>query len=193
MSKKHSRRLLEPSESTPLIYRKTRGSVLFDFSQVRQATHISIYTEGAMREQIHQQSALAAASAVFKAISNWVEKYRSAIGLRDELAHCGTEEVARIAHDIGLGSEEFASLASNGPHAADQLPRLLRALGVDPVELASVDPAMLRGLERICITCGHKDQCEHDLAAGTAAQGSYNDYCPNAKSLNAIFDSKFEM
>ena len=85
------------------------------------------------------------------------------------------------------------SLAGNGPHAANQLPKLLRALGVDPDELASIDLGTRRGLERICITCGHKTQCEHDLAAGTAAGGSYNDYCPNAKSLNAIFESKFEM
>lgn len=144
-----------------------------------------------MSDQIHLQSPHGGVATVLEAIANWVEKYRSAIGLRDELAHCGAQEVERIAHDIGLGSEEFISLARNGPHAADQLPRLLRALGVDPDQ--HIDAGMMRGLERICITCGNKNWCEHDLAAGTAAQGSYNDYCPNAKTLNAIFESKFEM
>jgi len=130
---------------------------------------------------------------VFDAIANWVEKYRYAVGLSDELARCGADEVARVAHDLGMSSDELRSLARKGPHAADQLPRLLHALGVDPHELASVDPATMRSLERVCITCGHKDQCEHDLAAGTAARGNYKDYCPNAKSLAALFESKFEM
>jgi hypothetical protein len=146
-----------------------------------------------MSDQIHRQSPHPGVATILEAIGNWVGKYRSAVGLREELAHCGADEVGRIARDIGLSSEEFVSLAGNGPHAADQLPKLLRALGVDPAELASIDLGTLRGLERICIKCGHKTQCEHDLAAGTAAQGSYNDYCPNAKSLNAIFESKFEM
>ncbi len=145
-----------------------------------------------MSNDIHQPPKLGVAP-VFDAIANWVKKYRDAVGLRAELAHCGADEVAHIAHDLGMNSEEFVSLASKGPHAADQLPKLLRALGVDPVELASVDPGNLRALERICITCGHKDQCEHDLAAGNAAKHSYRDYCPNAKSINALFQSKFEM
>jgi hypothetical protein len=148
--------------------------------------------EDAMSNEIHQ-SVTHGVAPIFDAIANWVKKYRDAVGLRNELAHCGAEEVGRIAHDLGMSSEELISLAGKGPHAADQLPRLLRALGVDPVELTSVDPANMRALERICITCGHKDQCEHDLAAGTAAQSSYKDYCPNARSLNALFGSKFEM
>jgi hypothetical protein len=130
---------------------------------------------------------------IFDAIANWVEKYRYAVGFSHELAHCGADEVARVAHDLGMSSDELVSLARQGPHAADQLPKLLRALGVDPHELASVEPATMRSLERVCITCGHKEQCEHDLAAGTAAQGNYSDYCPNAKSLAALFESKFEM
>jgi len=44
----------------------------------------------------------------------------------------------------------------------------------------------MRGLQRICITCGHKGQCQHDLAKGTAAN-QYHDYCPNALSLDTLF------
>lgn len=32
-----------------------------------------------------------------------------------------------------------------------------------------------------------------DVAAGPDAPTSYRDYCPNAKSLNALFASRFEM
>jgi len=127
------------------------------------------------------------------AIANWVKKYRVAVGLREELTHCGAAEVAHKAQDLGMESQDLASLANMGPNTADQLQRLLRALGVDPNELASIDPATMRSMERICITCGHKRQCEHDLARGTAADSCYTDYCPNALSLNELFQSRFQL
>ena len=123
---------------------------------------------------------------VLDAIAAWVKNYRQAIGLRNEMANCTPEQVAAIARDMGLTSEELLSITAKGPHAADELPRLLRALGVDPDRLASHDPGTMRDLQRICVTCGHKGQCQHDLAKGTAAS-RYRDYCPNAISLDALF------
>jgi uncharacterized protein YjiS (DUF1127 family) len=126
---------------------------------------------------------------VLDAIASWVRNYRQAMGLRSELANCTAEEVALLARDIGLSAEELMSAAAKGPHAADELPKLLRALGVDPRKLASDDASTLRDLQRICIHCGHKGECRHDLAAGTAAR-SYRDYCPNAMSIEALFQAK---
>jgi len=123
---------------------------------------------------------------VFDAVANWVKKYREAIGLRNELASCTPDQVAAIARDMGLSPGELLSITAKGPRAADELPKLLRALGVDPQKLASEDPGMMRDLQRICVTCGHKGQCQHDLAGGTAAS-HYRDYCPNAISLAALF------
>jgi Family of unknown function (DUF6455) len=94
--------------------------------------------------------------------------------------------VAAIARDIGLSTQELEFIASKGPHAADELPKLLRALGVDPQKLASDRHTTLRDLQRICITCGHKTQCQHQLAAGTAAK-DYHEYCPNAMSIDELF------
>jgi hypothetical protein len=123
---------------------------------------------------------------VFDAIANWIKTYRTAIGQQNELANCTPEVVASIARDIGVTPSELSFFTSKGPHAADELPRLLRALGVDPQKLTSEDSGTMRGLQRICITCGHKSQCQHDLARGTAAS-HYHDYCPNAISLEALF------
>jgi transcriptional regulator with XRE-family HTH domain len=123
---------------------------------------------------------------IFGAIANWVTRYRQAAGLRRELAKCGPEEVAAIARDIGLSTQELELIASKGPNAADELPKLLRALGVDPQQLRSDRKGTLRDLQRICITCGHKAQCKHELATGTAAN-HYHDYCPNAVSIDELF------
>jgi hypothetical protein len=102
------------------------------------------------------------------------------------MANCTPEQVAVIARDMGLSPGELLSIAAKGPHAADELPKLLRALGVDPQKLATEDPGMMRDLQRICVTCGHKGQCQHDLASGTAAS-HYREYCPNAISLDELF------
>ncbi len=122
-------------------------------------------------------------------IAQWVRKYRYALGIRDELMNCGPEEVANIARDLGVSASELANLASKGPEAANSLQKLLVALGVDPKRLASDDPIIMRDLQRLCISCGHKGQCEHDLAAGTAAE-HYRDYCPNAYTLDDLFTTK---
>jgi hypothetical protein len=124
---------------------------------------------------------------VLDAIADWVKRYREAIGLRNELATCTPEQVAVIARDVGLSPGDLLSITAKGPHAADELPRLLRALGVDPQKLATEDPGTMRALQRICITCGNKGQCQHDLAGGTA-WSHYRDYCPNAISLDALFN-----
>jgi pyrroloquinoline quinone (PQQ) biosynthesis protein C len=121
---------------------------------------------------------------IFGAVANWVTRYRQAVGLKRELAKCAPEEVAAIARDIGLSTRELESIARKGPNAADELPKLLRALGVDPQKIHSDRNGALRDLQRICTSCGHKAQCKHELAAGTAA----NHYpqllperCPNRR------------
>jgi transcriptional regulator with XRE-family HTH domain len=128
---------------------------------------------------------------ILDAIADWVKRYRYASGLRAELRHCGTDEVARVARELGISPGELVDLASRGSAAADLLPKLLRALGVDPAVLARQDPLAMRDLQRLCITCGEKRRCEHELAAGTAAQ-HYRSYCPNAFTLDALFKAEGE-
>jgi hypothetical protein len=123
---------------------------------------------------------------MFGAIANWVTSYRQAVGLRRELAKCGPEEVAAMARDIGLSTQELEFIARKGPNAADELPKLLRALGVNPQKISSDRIGALRDLQRICTTCGHKAQCKHELAAGTAGK-HYHGYCPNAVSIDELF------
>jgi hypothetical protein len=122
-------------------------------------------------------------------VADWIKRYRYAIGLREELQHCGAGEVARAAHDLGLSSDELVELARKGPGAADQLPKLLRALGVNASALARQDPSTMRDLQRLCITCGAKRRCEHELEAGTAAK-NFRGYCPNAYTLDTLFVAK---
>lgn len=145
--------------------------------------------EAAMASTSGKDSVYPTVEPILNAIAEWVKKYRYAAGLRDELARCGPQEIANTARELGIGSDELYKLASKGPHAADLLQKMLRALGVDPKVLAAQDPIAMRDLQRLCIMCDHKKQCRHELAAGTAAR-NYHDFCPNAFTLDALFDAK---
>lgn len=124
--------------------------------------------------------------AVINSVAQWVKRYRVAAGARHELAMCPPEEVARIANDLGIGRREFDLVATKGPGSADLLQKMLRALGVDPEAPALKEAGVMRDLQRLCVTCGHKTECAQDIAAGTAAQNFYG-YCPNAYTLDSIF------
>ena len=126
---------------------------------------------------------------VVGAIAGWVNKYRSLHGIHDELGECSPEEVARIAADIGVPATELRALAAKGPGAANLLEKLLLKLSVDPAQLSMANPAIMRDLQRLCVVCGQKERCRHELAQGTAAE-HYREYCPNAFTLDALFKQK---
>lgn len=92
----------------------------------------------------------------------------------------------RIAADIGVPSTELRALAAKGPNAAILLEKLLSKLCVDPAQLAKTSPAVMRDLQRLCVVCGQKERCQHELKEGTAAE-HYREYCPNAFTLDALF------
>jgi transcriptional regulator with XRE-family HTH domain len=126
---------------------------------------------------------------ILNAIAQWMVKYRYARGIRNEFMNCSAEDVARIARELKINPTELAALAKKGPDAADLLQKLLIALGVDPNGLAHDDPLVMRDLQRLCITCGYKRQCEFDLASGAITE-TFREYCPNAYTLDALLKAK---
>lgn len=126
---------------------------------------------------------------VLNSIADWVNHYRDSTGQGIGLSRCDSAEVNQIANECGLSAAELRSLASKGPHSADLVTKMLLALGVDPKALAEKDPLVMRDLQRLCTTCGHKGQCAHDLADGTA-KDHFHEYCPNSFTLDALFAGK---
>jgi hypothetical protein len=122
-------------------------------------------------------------------IANWVSKYRYNLGLHNQLGQCGPDEVMRVARDLGLTPNALSELARKGPDAADLLQKMLVALHVDPNVLANTDPQITRDLQRVCITCSEKNRCVHELANGTAGE-HFQDFCPNAFTLDVLFGQK---
>jgi hypothetical protein len=126
---------------------------------------------------------------VLKSIVQWLRKYQHARDMCNDLANCGPDEVANIAHDLSLSPSELAVLARSGPNAADLLHDMLNVLGLDKNALETDDPLVMRDLERLCTTCREKSQCRFDLANGIIAD-NFRDYCPNAFTLDALLQDK---
>ena len=124
-----------------------------------------------------------------KAIADWVGNYRDATGFNSEFGMCGPDEVMRMAKEIGVTPSQFHELVSKGPGNANLLKTMLVALHVDPKVLADMDPLIMRELRWLCITCSNKKRCEHELAKGTATE-HFREFCPNAVSLDELFDQK---
>jgi hypothetical protein len=129
---------------------------------------------------------------VLDAIAGWINKYRDLDRANRAFKYCSPEDVMQIAKDLRLEVSELRSLAAKGPGAADTLQKMLVALSVDPKVLAESDPALMRDMQRLCIMCGQKGRCQHELARGTAAE-NFHEFCPNAYNLDALFDNKAKL
>jgi hypothetical protein len=123
---------------------------------------------------------------VFGAIAGWINHYREQAGLRDAFGQCDPAEVRQIASDLNIPEAELRVLATKGPGSADNLQKMLVALKVDPAALARTDPAVMRDLQRLCVNCGHKQECSHELDVGSAA-AHFHEFCPNSYTLDALF------
>jgi hypothetical protein len=91
-------------------------------------------------------------------------------------------EFDRIASDLRVSPDDLEELVRKGPHSADELPKMLKALGIEKAALANAQPLMLQDIQRVCSLCGQKRRCDRDLFAGTAAE-HYQDYCPNVPTI----------
>jgi len=111
----------------------------------------------------------------------WLKHRR---GLR-EMREMDAANLGQIASELRMTSADLEALVRQGPHAADELPKMLRALGIDQADLARTETHVLRDMERVCSVCNHKRRCGHELAAGTAG-ANYEEYCGNASTIDGL-------
>jgi Family of unknown function (DUF6455) len=102
-----------------------------------------------------------------------------------EMREIDSGDFARIAHDLSVSPAELDILVRRGPHASDELPKLLKSLGIDEAALSRTQPLLQRDMVRVCAACQEKARCDRDLEAGTSAQ-HYAEYCANAADINAL-------
>jgi hypothetical protein len=67
------------------------------------------------------------------------------------------------------------------------LSRRMLGLQLDKDEVARVEPATFRELQKRCASCESREECELGLA-DDFADLPWNAYCPNAAMLNALVE-----
>ena len=115
---------------------------------------------------------------VISTFADWLKHRRE----MREMRGLDRGEFDRIANDLRVSPIDLEDLVRQGPHSADELPKMLKELGISEADLAKTQAMLLRDMERVCSLCGHKRQCDHDLIAGTAPE-HFADYCPNAPTI----------
>jgi hypothetical protein len=125
-----------------------------------------------------QDQALSVVERLTNTFGDWLRHRREL----SEMRQLNTVEFDRIASDLRLSPADLGELVRHGPHAADELPRLLEALGIGAQDLARVEPMVVHDMERVCALCGHKRECDRDLASGASAE-HYQEYCLNAPTI----------
>lgn len=121
------------------------------------------------------------ASRLIESFGEWLETRRKI----SEMQGFDAEEFDRVAHEFGVSSGDLQALVRKGTHAADELPKMLAALGLDAETLAHKQPMVFHDMERVCARCMHKRQCDRDLETDAAA-AHYEEYCANAQTIDAL-------
>jgi transcriptional regulator with XRE-family HTH domain len=128
-----------------------------------------------------QDHAYARVEQLIDIFGDWLKHRREL----SEIRQLDRSDFDRIAGDLRVSPADLDELVRKGPHAADELPKLLKALGIDQADLARTQPLVLRDMERVCALCHSKRQCDRDLAAGTSAE-HYEGYCLNAPAIDVL-------
>lgn len=117
----------------------------------------------------------------FNLFGDWLKHRQEMRELRD----MNSGDFARIAQDLCVSPAELDTVVRQGPHASDELPRLLKSLGIDEASLSRTQPVLQRDMVRVCASCRQKARCNYDLDEGTSAQ-HYEEYCPNAPAIEEL-------
>jgi hypothetical protein len=118
-------------------------------------------------------------------VANW----RSARMARRELALLDAEELRALAHDLGLAADHLARLTAQG--GSEELPRLMRALGLPRERAERIHPTVMRDMSIVCSGCRLKRRCRNDVACGWAPV--VQRYCPNTHTIKALHRERYEL
>ncbi len=99
-----------------------------------------------------------------------------------EVRDIDRSEFDHIAADLQISPGVLDELVRRGPHAVDELPKMLKSLGIDRTALTKAQPRLLRDMEQVCALCGQKRRCDRDIANGSVGD-HYQEYCPNAHTI----------
>jgi hypothetical protein len=116
---------------------------------------------------------------------HWCAKAWEATTEADVIGSLDDETLREIARDCCVSPEQILQLVKAGPHGADEMVALMKALNIDVDEASLTHPAQFRDMQITCTSCPSKERCRRDLARHAADQ-EFIHYCGNAEHLNGM-------
>lgn len=119
---------------------------------------------------------------LFQSIVEAFQRFQKRQTRRAEIAALGAVETKRVAEDVGLTQSDLVALNAEDEDSASLMERRLADIGVD---IKSINPILLRDMQRCCSQCGSKRQCAHELDKKPKA-AAWPRYCPNEQTMAAL-------
>ena len=118
-----------------------------------------------------------------------LEKWKVRRALANEFSSLDMAQREELARDVCVPDGVFERLYVAGDRT-DELGRLMGALSLSVEQSEIANPgAVTRDMSLVCSGCLMINRCRRELEAGSAKQ-NYNDYCPNALTLNALLETQ---
>ncbi len=123
-------------------------------------------------------------------IADWWQTKAHRHAAVSEVDHLDPSVASDISRDLGTSVGELRTLAGKWPDASPELlSRRLRALELDPAELARKEPGTARDLAVHCSLCADHTRCRHDLDRNPD-DPAWREYCVNTVTLTALKDER---
>lgn len=101
-----------------------------------------------------------------------------------ELISLDADGVGVLARDVGLSPDQLTRLAARSSSRGEELPRLMRAVGLAPERIGRIHPGVMRDMSIVCSGCEAVRRCRRDLDQGRASM--MHGYCPNMETIKAL-------
>lgn len=116
---------------------------------------------------------------------DWWQEARKHLRQLNDLSRLNPTELERVAADVGLSTDELMQIARQSDGTALLIAKRLTILNMDPEDIRSLSPLLLRDLERTCALCAEKGRCAHDLAEDSMS-AAWEQYCANSGTLRSL-------
>ncbi len=103
----------------------------------------------------------------------------------NEIAALAPAEGDRVLGECGLSRPDFQRAMRHAFASTILLPEAMKAKGVDPIAFERRQPEWNRDMRRTCMLCAQRSRCSAQLATAEF-NDTYQDFCPNSASLDAL-------
>jgi hypothetical protein len=113
-------------------------------------------------------------------IWKWYTRWQAERARLRDLECCSPFDLDRIAQDLGMSVSELRQVTASGDAGL-----LFARLRDNQIDTTTVDPAVLRDLQRCCSSCKKQTLCEHEVE-DRPVEAKWPAYCPNQSTIAAL-------